>query len=118
MASPKDYDVQDVLDRVNRIKGVKGCGIVSPDGIEIMSRYRVAVPADMVSALVVSARQVAERIMTSSQCGEFRQMMIEAEDGKFFIQAVELGYLVVLADRNANIGMIRVEMAQLTPLIK
>ena len=103
---------------MNQIKGVKGSSIVSPDGIEIISNFRTSVPSDLVSALIVSVQQVAGKIAAKAQSGALVQTMIEATEGKFFVQVVELGYLVVLADNQANTGLIRVEIAQVSPLIK
>lgn len=107
-----------ILERINQIKGVKGSSIVSPDGIEIVSHFRIPVPSDFISALIVSVQQVAGKIVANAQAGTLLQTMIEASEGKFFVQAVEIGYLVVLADSQANTGLIRVEIAQVGPLIK
>ena len=107
-----------VLERINQIKGVQGSSIVSPDGIEIVSAFRVPVPSDFICALVVSIQQAASKIMAKAQSGSLLQTMIEATEGKFFVQVVELGYLVVLADSQAYTGLIRVEIAQVSPLIK
>ena len=107
-----------VLERINQIKGVKGSSIVSPDGIEIVSHFRTPVPSDLISALIVSIQQVAGKIVAKAQSGLLLQTMIEASEGKFFVQVVELGYLVVLADSQANTGLIRVEISQVIPLIK
>ncbi len=107
-----------ILERINHIKGVKGCSIVSPDGIEIVSHFRTPVSTDFISALIVSVQQVATKIVSNAQAGALMQTMIEATEGKFFVQVVELGYLVVLADSQANTGLIRVEIAQVAPLIK
>jgi predicted regulator of Ras-like GTPase activity (Roadblock/LC7/MglB family) len=107
-----------VLERINQIKGVKGSSIVSPDGIEILSHFRAPVPSDLISALIVSIQQVAAKIVSKAQSGSLLQTMIEASEGKFFVQVVELGYLVVLADNQANTGLIRVEISQVVPLIK
>ena len=75
-------------------------------------------PSSTVSALIVSVQQVANKIVSNAQAGYLMQTMIEATEGKFFVQVVELGYLVVLADSQANTGLIRVEIAQVSPLIK
>lgn len=107
-----------LLERINQIKGVKGSSIVSHDGLEIVSHFRSPVPSDFISALIVSIQQVANRIVEKIEAGSLLQTMIEASEGKFFVQSVELGYLVVLADSQANTGLIRVEIAQVSPLIK
>ena len=107
-----------ILERINQIKGVKGSSIVSPDGIEIVSHFRTPVSSDFISALIVSVQQVAIKIVSNAQAGALMQTMIEASEGKFFVQVVELGYLVVLADSQANTGLIRVEIAQVSPFIK
>jgi predicted regulator of Ras-like GTPase activity (Roadblock/LC7/MglB family) len=110
--------MQTVLERINQIKGVKGSSIVGSDGIEIVSAFRTPVASDFISALVVSIQQAAAKIVSKAQSGALLQTMIEATEGKFFVQVVELGYLVVLADSQANTGLIRVEIAQVSPLIK
>ncbi len=107
-----------ILQRLNQIKGVKGSSVVSTDGIEIVSLFRTPVASELVGALIVSAQQVADRIVEASKTGKLVQTLIEASEGKFFVQAVELGYLVVLAESQANTGLIRVEIAQVAPLIK
>src|SRR5690606_2039751 len=107
-----------ILERINQIKGVKGSSIMSPDGIEIVSHFRTPVPSAFISDLIVSAEQVANKIVSKAQTGALMQTMIEATEGKFFVQVVELGYLVVLADSQANTGLIRVEIAQVSPLIR
>ncbi len=107
-----------ILDRINQIKGVQGSSIVSLDGIEIVSRFRAAVPTELISALIASIQQVANKIVDRAQSGALLQTMIEASEGKLFVQVVELGYLVVLADNQANTGLIRVEITQVSPLIK
>ena len=101
-----------------RVRIHEGSSIVSPDGIEIVSHFRTPVPSDFISALIVSVQQVANKIVHNAQAGSLMQTMIEASEGKFFVQVVELGYLVVLADSQANTGLIRVEIAQVSPLIK
>ena len=107
-----------VLERINQIKGVKGSSIVSLDGIEIVSSFRTPVPSDLISALVVSIQQAAGKMVAKAQAGKLVQIIIEASEGKFFVQVVELGFLVVLADSQANTGLVRVEIAQVSPLIK
>ncbi len=92
--------------------------MVSADGIEIVSLFRTPVPSEFIGALIVSAQQMADKIIAASQSGKLIQTMIEASEGKFFVQAVELGYLVVMAESQANTGLIRVEIAQVAPLIK
>ena len=79
-----------ILERINQIKGVKGSSIVSPDGIEIVSHFRTPVPSDFISALIVSVQQVANKIVSKAQTGALMQTMIEATEGKFFVQVVEL----------------------------
>ncbi len=107
-----------ILERINQIKGVTGSSIVSQDGIEIISAFRRPVASELISALIVSVQQVAGKLIAQSQSGILLQTMIEASEGKFFVQVVELGYLVVLADYQANTGLIRVEISQISPLIK
>ncbi len=110
--------MQAVLERINRIKGVKGSSIVGSDGIEIVSAFRAPVPSEFISALIVSIQQAAAKIVAAAETGSLLQTMIEATEGKFFVQVVGLGYLVVLADSQANAGLIRVEITQVSPLIK
>lgn len=106
-----------ILKDVNQIKGVKGSSVVDPDGNEIVSHFLFPIAPERVKALVVSARRVADEIADRAHAGTLVQVILEASEGKFFVQAVELGFLVVLADSQANVGLIRVELAQTGPLI-
>ena len=110
--------MQELLEKINRIKGVRGSGIASKDGIEVVSLFRSPVAFELLSALVASVQQVTEKIVDTAKDGKFQQTMIESTEGRFFIQAVELGYLIVLADAQANIGLVRVELAQVAPMIR
>ena len=110
--------MQEILEGLNTIRGVRGSAIVNSDGIEVMSLFRTPTPIDVISALIASVQQVGEKIVSNAKSGHLKQTIIEATEGKFVIQAVELGFLVVLADIQANLGMIRVEIQQVAPLIK
>ncbi len=110
--------MQEILERINSIKGVRGSAIVGSDGIEILSLFRAPLQSDLISALIVSVQQLANKIVLSAECGSLAQTIVEATEGKIVIQTVDLGFLVVLADNQANLGMIRVEIQQVTSLIK
>jgi predicted regulator of Ras-like GTPase activity (Roadblock/LC7/MglB family) len=102
--------MQQVLNELNKTSGVTGSMLVGDDGIVIASDLHSSVEGETVGALAasitVNVRKALERMETSS----LKQVTIEAEDAKMFFTDAGFGVLVVTAEKNVNIGLIRLEI--------
>jgi predicted regulator of Ras-like GTPase activity (Roadblock/LC7/MglB family) len=105
-----------LLDRVNRVSGVRGSMVVAlEDGLIVEDDLMVGVPGEAVAALVASIFRRARRSVESAELGAAQFVQVEGDDGLLFAAAPpELGdlLLVVVAESWVNVGLVRLEAAK------
>ena len=106
----------ELLDRVNRVSGVRGSMVVAlDDGLIVEEELMIGVPGDAAAALVASIFRRARRSVQAAEFGAARFVQVEGEDGLLFAAAPpELGdlLLVVVAESWVNVGLVRLEAAK------
>ena len=103
-------NIQDVLESVNRTKGVLASALVGDDGILIAAEASDPSQAELVSALAASLADASVKLADACSAGAVGQVLLEGENGKVLLQRNPLGWLVVLTAATVNIGLVRVEM--------
>jgi predicted regulator of Ras-like GTPase activity (Roadblock/LC7/MglB family) len=105
-----------LLDRVNRVSGVRGSMVVAlEDGLIVEDDLMVGVPGEAVAALVASIFRRARRSVESAELGAAQFVQVEGDHGLLFAAAPpELGdlLLVVVAESWVNVGLVRLEAAK------
>jgi predicted regulator of Ras-like GTPase activity (Roadblock/LC7/MglB family) len=106
----------ELLDRVNRVSGVRGSMVVAAeDGLIVAEDLMVGVPGPAAAALVASLFRRARRSVEAAEFGSASYLQVEGEDGLLFAAAPpELKdlLLVVIAERWVNVGLVRLEAAR------
>jgi predicted regulator of Ras-like GTPase activity (Roadblock/LC7/MglB family) len=102
------------LDRVTRVRGVRGAMLVSgDDGLIIAEALMEGVRGNAVAALAASLATRFGRAMDTAGSGKQRFVHLAAERGTLLIMPAPDGLLLVtLADRHVNVGLARLEMQQ------
>ncbi len=100
-----------VLDALTRHRGVRAGLVVSAgDGITIDSNLQIGQDGNRVAALAASLYRKARKSAQAAGFGATGFMQLEAESGRLCLIGGDEIVLVVVADRSANVGLIRVEM--------
>ena len=100
-----------VLDALTRQRGVRGSLVVSSgDGIIVDSNLQFGQDGDRVAALAASLYRKARKSSEAAGLGGTGFMQLEAESGRLCVIGGDEIILVVVAERAANVGLIRVEM--------
>ena len=103
----------ELLDRVNRVTGVRGSMVVAAeDGLIVEEDLMVGVPGPAVAALVASLFRRARRSVQAAEFGSASFVQVEGDDGLLFAAAPpQLGdlLLVVVAEGWVNVGLVRLE---------
>lgn len=100
-----------VLDALTRQRGVRASLVVSArDGIAIDSNTQIGQDGSRVAALAASLYRKARKSAKAAGLGGTGFMQLEAEAGRLCILGGDELVLVVVAERDANVGLIRVEM--------
>ena len=99
------------LDALTRLKGVRATLAVSAvDGVAIDSNLQIGQDGSRVAALAASLYRKARKSALAAGLGQTGFMQLEAEDGRLCLLGGDEVVLVVVARREANVGLIRVEM--------
>jgi predicted regulator of Ras-like GTPase activity (Roadblock/LC7/MglB family) len=100
-----------ILDAFSRQRGVRASLVVSaPDGIAIESNLQIGEDGSRVAALAASLYRKARRSATAAGLGSTAFLQLEAENGRLCMLGGEDVILVVVTQREANVGLVRVEM--------
>lgn len=99
-----------ILSDLNKTPGITGSMVVGNDGIVIAADLEAGVEGDTVGALAASITQSIQKSLDRLRTSPLSQVTIEADDAKLFFSDAGLGILVVTAEKDVNIGLIRLEM--------
>lgn len=100
-----------VLDALIRLRGVRASLVVAAaDGIAIDSNLQIGQDGTRVAALAASLYRKARSSASAAGFGATGFMQLEAEDGRLCMIGGDEMVIVVVAARDANVGLIRVEM--------
>ncbi len=100
----------DVLSELNRTSGVTGSMVVGHDGIVIAADLDTAYQDETIGALAASITSNVNKSLQRLSEDQLDQLTIEADHGKIFMLSNDVGILVVTAETNVNIGLVRLEM--------
>jgi len=102
------------LDRVTRVRGVRGAMLVSADdGLVVAEALMEGIRGNAVAALAASLATRFGRAMAAAGAGGQRFLHVAAERGKLLVMPAPEGLLLVtLADQHVNVGLARLEMQQ------
>lgn len=100
-----------ILDAFSRQRGVRASLVVSAiDGIAIESNLQIGEDGSRVAALAASLYRKARKSATAAGLGSTGFLQLEAENGRLCMLGGDDVILVVVTQREANVGLVRVEM--------
>jgi len=110
--------VRDIVQELKRLHWVRGAMIVAADGFVIAAELPPNVVVDSLAALTATLGRELETSAARLGRPSFSTAMFSAEDGTMFIAGSRIGYLVVLADQQANVQAIRGALGDAVALIE
>ena len=100
-----------ILDTLTRQRGVRSSLIVNGiDGIVIDSNLQIGQDGTRVAALAASLYKKARKSASAAGLGGTGFMQLEAEGGRLCVLGGDELVLVAVADHDANVGLIRLDM--------
>ena len=99
-----------ILRNLSRVSGVQGTVLVDRDGIVILSHLDGDASDERVGAIAGAIAATVEDSLDKIGRGPLVHIQMDADEGKMLVQEAGKGLLVVLADKEVNIGLIRLEM--------
>ena len=100
----------EALDRLSRVSGVRGALIVETDaGVPVLAELAEGVPGDVIAALASSLFRRTDKAAQTAEFGSLRTLQLEAEGGHVIVANGGELLIVVVADKNAQLGQLRLE---------
>lgn len=107
-----------LLDSLTKQRGVLASLVVGAgDGVTIDANTQIGQESTRVAALAASLYRKARKSASTAGLGATGFMQLEAEAGRLCIIGGDEIVLIVVAERDANIGLIRVEMLRATKVL-
>jgi len=110
--------VRDIVQELKRLHWVRGAMIVAADGFVIAAELPPDVAVDSVAALTATLGRELETSAARLGRPSFSTAMFSADDGTMFLAGSRIGYLVILADQQANVQAVRGALADAVALIE
>lgn len=104
--------MQATLEELNKTPGIVGAFVVDSDGIIIASDVPSDADAETCAALVAALKSSADKSLNRLGSGGLSTAFFEMEMQKVFLHATDVGSLVALAEPDANLGLVRMELRQ------
>lgn len=102
--------VQLALRRLTRVAGVRGAMIVDAEaGVPVAAELAGGVEETALAALAGSLFRRTQDASTASGFGRVRTLQLESADGHLLVAGAGPLLVVALAERAAQLGMIRIE---------
>jgi predicted regulator of Ras-like GTPase activity (Roadblock/LC7/MglB family) len=111
--------VRDLIQQFLKLRAVRGALLVGPDGFVIAAEVRDTVPVESLAAMAARLGRELESSAARMGRASFATAMFSADDGgAMFVAAAPIGYVVVLADAQANFEAIRSAVEEAVALIQ
>jgi predicted regulator of Ras-like GTPase activity (Roadblock/LC7/MglB family) len=100
----------ETVERLSRIAGVRGALIVEKDAaVPVAAELSEGVNGPAVAALAASLFRRAVQASDAARFGAVSTLQLEAEDGHVVVVDASELVLVVIAERDAQLGLVRLE---------
>jgi len=102
--------VQDILDHLNQVAGIKGSMVVTKDGVVVSEALGPDLDKDTVAAVSSHMIQVSARSLTALERGMFERFTLTSAHGRMVFVDLDVGYLVVITKMEMKLGQLLIEV--------
>ena len=99
--------VRDIVEGLGRLHWVRGALVVSPDGFVIAAEVPTAVKVEPLAALAATLGRDLEVGASRLGHGAFQTALFSADDGTVLLATSRIGFVVALAEPQANLEAVR-----------
>jgi predicted regulator of Ras-like GTPase activity (Roadblock/LC7/MglB family) len=101
--------VRNILGDLARIPGIRGGLLIASDGFVIASSLPAELAVDPLAALATTLGRELELGTSRLNRGMVATAFFSADEGSLFLGPSPMGFVLILAERNADVGAVRGE---------
>ena len=102
--------MNNILKSINKIPGVQGTLIINAEGLLVAADIAAGGDANALAAVVSRIINALASALDRLQVGALERFVVNGEHGSMVLQTVGQTILLTLVDRDANMGMVLVEL--------
>jgi len=106
------------LRELNKIPGVKGSAIISNEGLMVISLLPTDVDPDAVAGMCASNFRNSTTVAKVLNAGKTRKVIIETDTNFIIFATIGNGFLALISDKDANLGLIKIKIDRAVREIK
>ena len=115
--SSRGRQVHDIVKYLARLSAVRGALLVAPDGFVIAAEVPPTIALEPLAALAATLGRDLEVGASKLGGGAFQTALFSADDGTLYLAASRIGFVVALAESQANFQAIRGGLEEAVTLI-
>ena len=115
--SSRGRQVRDIVVGLGHLPAVRAALLVAPDGFVIAAEVPPAVAVEPLAALAATLGRDLEVGASRLGRGAFQTAFFSADDGTLLLATSQIGFLVALAERDANLPALRGALDETVALI-
>ncbi len=108
----------EILEELNKTQGITGSMLVGNDGIVIAADLHSGIQDETVGAMASAICTSVLKSLEKIKLNPFKQVTVEASQGKIFLTEVGIGTLVVTTEPQVNLGLVRLEIKNASNRLK
>ena len=102
--------MQEILDQLNQVAGVKGSMVVTKEGVVVSEALGPDLDKETVAAVSSHMIQVAGRSLVALERGMFERFTLTSAHGRMVFVDLDVGYLVVVTKMEMKLGQLLIEV--------
>jgi predicted regulator of Ras-like GTPase activity (Roadblock/LC7/MglB family) len=110
--------VRDIVGGLRHLHAVRGALLVAPDGFVIAAEVAPTISVESLAALAATLGRDLEVGASRLGRGAFQTAMFSADDGTLLLATSRIGFVVALAEREANLPALRGALDEAVTLIE
>jgi predicted regulator of Ras-like GTPase activity (Roadblock/LC7/MglB family) len=104
--------MQSILGKLNRTQGIRGSMVVNRDGIVVASDFSADVDETGTGAVASSILAALEGAVKRIKLGKLSRFVVTGSENKIAIVDAGPALLLVLLQRDVNMGMVNLEISE------
>jgi len=114
----KEKKVRSVLKEFKEIAGLLGSAVVDNDGLTISADLPWNKRPEKIGSLISHLLRIGERVAKAVKIGPLKEMILEGNNGRIVTRNEGNVLLIAFSDREASLGIVRMEIEEFVKRIK
>ncbi len=102
--------MHDILQTLNKTAGIKGCMVVTKDGVVVSAALGPDLDQETVAAVSSHMIQVSGRSLDALGMGRNERFTLTSAHGRMVFVDLDVGYLVVVTKMEMRLGQLLIEV--------